>query len=159
MEELKNYMIAHKSEEGYTIWSIPNLELPIETVVNATCRNNKHYVFVTSSLEDFGFASSYDADFSLPSGSISPILFDVEIAKETFKTHIRNARNELFPDLDVQYMRALESGNQTNIQEIVQKKETLRNITNIVDLSDVTTLSELKAKWPVDILGKSLYDF
>ena len=48
-----------------------------------------------------------------------------------FKTHIRNARNELFPDLDVQYMRALESGNQTKIEEIVQKKETLRNITNI----------------------------
>jgi hypothetical protein len=55
-------------------------------------------------------------------------------------------------------MRALESGNQTKIQEIVQKKETLRNITNM-DLSDVTTLSELKAKWPVDILGKSLYEF
>ena len=57
MEELENYMIAHKDEEGYTIWSIPNLELPIEIVVNATLRNNEHYVFVTSSLEDFGFAA------------------------------------------------------------------------------------------------------
>jgi len=157
MEELENYMIAHKDEEGYTIWSIPNLELPIEAVVKATCRNNKHYVFVTSSFEDFGFSSAYDADFSLPSGSISPILFNVEIAKETFKTHIRNARNELFPDLDVQYMRALETGNQTKIQEIVQKKEDLRNVTNI-DLNNVTTLSELKTKWPVNILGKSLYE-
>lgn len=158
MEELENYMIAHKDEEGYTIWSIPNLELPIETVVNATCRNNEHYVFITSSVEDLGFASAYDADFSLPSGSISPVLFDVEIAKETFKAHMRNVRNELFPDLDVQYMRALELGNQTKIQEIVEKKETLRNVTNM-DLTDVTTLSELKAKWPVDILGKSLYEF
>ena len=158
MEELENYMIAHKDEEGYTIWSIPNLELPIETVVKATLRNNEHYVFVTSSLEDFGFATAYDADFSLPSGSISPVLFNVDIAKETFKSHMRNARNELFSDLDVQYMRALEIGNQTKIQEIVETKETLRNITNM-DLSDVTTLSELKAKWPVDILGKSLYEF
>jgi len=157
MEELKNYMIVHKNEEGNTIWSIPNLELPIETVVNATCRNNEHYVFITSSLEDFGFATAYDVDFSLPSGSISPILFDVEIAKETFKTHIRNARNELFPDLDVQYMRALESGNQTKSQEIVEKKQILRNLTEI-DLTDVSTLSELKDKWPVNILGPSLYE-
>jgi len=157
MENLEYYMIAHKDEEGYTLWTIPNLELPVETVVKSVFRNNEHYVFVTSSVEDFGFGTAYDADFSLPSGSISPILFNVEIAKETFKTHIRNARNELFPDLDVQYMRALESGNQSKIQEIVQKKEVLRNITNM-DLSDVTTLSELKAKWPVDILGKSLYE-
>jgi hypothetical protein len=157
MEELKNYMIVHKNEEGNTIWSIPNLELPIKKVVNATCRNNEHYVFITSSLEDFGFATAYDVDFSLPSGSISPILFDVEIAKETFKTHIRNARNELFPDLDVQYMRALESDSQTKAQEIVAKKQILRNLTEM-DLSDVSTLSELKDKWPADILGPSLYE-
>jgi hypothetical protein len=158
MKELENYMIVHKSEEGSTIWSVPNLELPIETVVNATCRNNEHYVFITSSFEDFGFVSAYDVDFSLPSGSISPILFDVEVAKEIFKTHIRNARNELFPDLDVQYMRALESGNQIKVQQIVEKKEILRNITNI-NLEMVTTLSELKEQWPVHILGKSLYEF
>jgi hypothetical protein len=158
MKELENYMIVHKSEEGSTIWSVPNLELPIETVVNATCRNNEHYVFITSSFEDFGFVAAYDVDFSLPSGSISPILFDVEVAKEIFKTHIRNARNELFPDLDVQYMRALESGNQIKVQQIVEKKEILRNITNI-NLEMVTTLSELKEQWPVHILGKSLYEF
>jgi hypothetical protein len=158
MKELENYMIVHKSEEGSTIWSVPNLELPIKTVVNATCRNNEHYVFITSSFEDFGFVSAYDVDFSLPSGSISPILFDVEVAKEIFKNHIRNARNELFPDLDVQYMRALESGNQIKVQQIVEKKEILRNITNI-NLEMVTTLSELKEQWPVHILGKSLYEF
>ena len=158
MKELENYMIVHKSEEGSTIWSVPNLELPIETVVNATCRNNEHYVFITSSFEDFGFVSAYDVDFSLPSGSISPILFNVEVAKETFKEHIRNTRTELFPDLDVQYMRALESGNQIKVQQIVEKKEILRNITNI-NLEMVTTLSELKEQWPVHILGKSLYEF
>ncbi len=157
MENLEYYMIAHKDAEGYTMWTIPNLELPIETVVNSVLRNNQHYVFVTSSVEDFGFGTAYDADFSLPSGSISPLLFNVEIAKETFKTHIRNARNELFPDLDIQYIRALESGNESKVQEIIEKKEVLRNITNM-NLDDVTTLSELKAKWPVDILGKSLYE-
>jgi hypothetical protein len=157
MENLKYYMIAHKDKEGYTLWTIPNLELPVETVVKSVLRNNEHYVFVTSSVEDFGFGTAYDADFSLPSGSISPLLFNVEIAKETFKTHIRNSRNELFPDLDVQYIRALESGNESKVQEIIQKKEVLRNITNM-NLDDVTTLSELKAKWPVDILGKSLYE-
>ena len=54
-------------------------------------------------------------------------------------------------------MRALESDNQTKAQEIVAKKQILRNLTEM-DLSDVSTLSELKDKWPANILGSSLYE-
>jgi phage shock protein A len=50
-------------------------------------------------------------------------------------------------------MRALETGNQTLIQEIVTKKQQLRDLTNI-DFSDVTNSAQLKEKWPTEILGQ-----
>jgi hypothetical protein len=53
-------------------------------------------------------------------------------------------------------MRALESGNQTTIQEVVEKKQALRDVTDI-DFSNVTTPNDLKNKWPTDILGNSPY--
>jgi hypothetical protein len=67
---------------------------------------------------------------------------------------LRYKRSELFPDLDLQYMRALETGNQTLIQEIVTKKQQLRDLPNM-DFSDVTTAIQLKQTWPTDILGES----
>ena len=157
MEKLKNYMIVHRNELGETEWSVPNLELPMDVVIKATCRNNEHYVIVTSSFDDIKFLEAYNVDFNLPSGSISSISFDTEIGKNIYKEHIRNVRSELFPNLDVEYMRALENGNQSKISEIVSKKQQLRDITDM-DLSDVTNLNELKSKWPTEILGNSPYE-
>jgi hypothetical protein len=157
MKELKNYMIVHKNEFGEVEWSVPNLELPIDVVVKSTCRNNEHYVLVTSSFDDIRFLGAYGVDFNLPSGSISPISIDIEIAKDMYKQHIRDSREKLFPDLDVKYMKALETGNQTKISEIVSKKQQLRDLTNM-DVSDATTLVELKNKWPTEILGNSPYE-
>jgi hypothetical protein len=53
-------------------------------------------------------------------------------------------------------MRALEVGNTTLSAEIGAKKQALRDITDI-DVSNVTTLDELKALWNEELLGPSPY--
>jgi hypothetical protein len=76
------------------------------------------------------------------------------IAKEIFLDFLRNARIPLFSELDVQFMRALEQGNQSLSTEIGGKKQVLRDITTM-DLSTATDLETLKLLWPTEILGPS----
>ena len=84
-------------------------------------------------------------------------ILDIEKAKELFLNKLRRFREDKWSDLDVSYMRALESGNQSKISEIVLKKEQLRNITDM-NLSDVKNLNDLKSKWPTNLLGNSPYE-
>jgi hypothetical protein len=78
--------------------------------------------------------------------------FNKNNALEYMKYTIRSKRNKLFPQLDTQFMRALETGNTTLQAEIIAKKETLRNLTDI-NIDNVTTRDELIELWPEDILG------
>jgi hypothetical protein len=78
--------------------------------------------------------------------------YDVNKALEVLKGEIRRKRTKLFNDLDVQYMRAIESGNTELQEEIVNQKQLLRNLTDI-SIDGVTTREELIALWPEDILG------
>jgi len=84
------------------------------------------------------------------------IKIDLQKALEIHKTQIRKKRDELFPSLDVQFMRALEVGNTTLAAEIGAKKQALRDATNI-DSGSITTLDEVKALWDVEILGETPY--
>ena len=78
--------------------------------------------------------------------------FNKNNALEYMKYTIRSKRNKLFPQLDTQFMRALETGNTTLQAEIIAKKEILRNLTDI-NIDNVTTRDELIELWPEDILG------
>lgn len=78
--------------------------------------------------------------------------FNKNSALEHMKYTIRNKRAKLFPQLDTEFMKAIETGNTTLQAEIVAKKEILRNITDI-NIDNVTTREELIALWPEDVLG------
>jgi hypothetical protein len=78
--------------------------------------------------------------------------FNKDKALYHLKNVIRNKRNKLFPELDTQFMRALETGNTTLQAEIIAKKQILRNLTDI-NIDTVTTRDELIELWPEDILG------
>ena len=80
------------------------------------------------------------------------LILNIERAKQIFIEKIRRFREDELPKLDIQYMRALELG--TSTTEIVAKKQQLRDLPNM-DLSDVTNLTQLKAKWPTNLLGDS----
>lgn len=73
---------------------------------------------------------------------------------EVLKNTIRYKRLKLFPELDTQFIRALEIRNTQLQAEIVAKKEVLRNLTDI-SIDDITSRDELIALWPEDILGEN----
>jgi hypothetical protein len=78
--------------------------------------------------------------------------FNKDSALEYMKHTMRNKRTRLFPELDLQFMKALETGNIELQNQIISQKEILRNITDI-NIDNVTTRDELIALWPEDILG------
>jgi flagellar motor switch/type III secretory pathway protein FliN len=84
------------------------------------------------------------------------IPINIESALEIHKKKIRERRELVFKDLDIQFMKALEQGNTTLSAEIGAKKQALRDITDI-DISNVSTLDELKQIWDVELLGESPY--
>lgn len=82
------------------------------------------------------------------------INFNKQKAVEVVKRKIRKKRNKFFPDLDVQYMRALEVNDTDTISSVVSQKEALRNATNI-DTGSFETRDELIQLWPTELLGSS----
>lgn len=80
------------------------------------------------------------------------INFNKNRAAEFMKRKMRKNRKKFFPDLDVQYMRALELGDTGSQAEIVAKKQSLREVTNI-DTGSFETRDELVNLWPTNLLG------
>jgi hypothetical protein len=85
------------------------------------------------------------------------IKINVDKAKEIQKDKIRRVRKPLLEKLDVDFVRALETGVDTT--PISTQKQALRDVTNIVTEAEIsgTTVeevtTELKAIWDEDLLG------
>lgn len=83
--------------------------------------------------------------------------FNLEKAKEIQKDRIRQVRKSLLEKLDVDFVRALESG--TDTSTIAAEKQALRDVTNIVTEAEITgttidqITTELKAIWDEELLG------
>lgn len=83
------------------------------------------------------------------------IKINIDKAKEIWLDRYRTTRTPLLAALDVDFMRAVESGNATLQKEIAAKKQALRDVTKI-ELPN--TLEEIKATWP-EILGKNPFNY
>jgi hypothetical protein len=64
------------------------------------------------------------------------------------KDMVRRERAPLLAALDVEMMKAIESGNDAKKTEIAEKKQALRDATNDPVLTQATTPEELKAATP-----------
>lgn len=75
---------------------------------------------------------------------LSDDTFTIDIAKarEVKKRYLRIERKPLLEALDVQFILALEQGDEAKRLDAVQKKQYLREITTLVDAAD--TLEEIK---------------
>jgi hypothetical protein len=74
---------------------------------------------------------------------------NIEKAKAIHLDKFRSARTPLLATLDIDFMRAVESGNTISQKEIAAKKQALRDVTSI-ELPN--TLAKIKATWP-EVLG------
>lgn len=81
------------------------------------------------------------------------ITININKAKEIHRNVIRKAREPLLQKLDVDFQRALETGQDTSA--IVQQKQVLRDITQHPDLEAAQTTDEIRAFWP-EVLGPKL---
>ena len=79
----------------------------------------------------------------------------MEAAKNFNKGKLREKRKALLEALDIEFIRALETGADTST--IVSKKNALRNATAAAGISTATNIAELKAQWDTSILGTSPY--
>lgn len=76
------------------------------------------------------------------------IVVNMNKAKEMVKEGLRTAREPLLQELDVQFMRAVETGNTVLQAEIVAKKQQLRDVTDLPAINNANTTSELRDAWP-----------
>jgi hypothetical protein len=76
---------------------------------------------------------------------------NISLAKTIWYDAFRQARAPLLAALDIEFMRAVESGDTALQSEIAGKKQALRDVTSI-ELPD--TLEGIKATWP-EILGQN----
>ena len=79
-----------------------------------------------------------------------PIKIDITKSKNIWKNKIRLARKSKLEELDVEFVRAQETGADTSA--IVAKKKELRDFPAQVD--SATTTDEIKAVWDTDKLGE-----
>ena len=77
------------------------------------------------------------------------IVVNITKAKNIWKDKIRRARKPKLEELDVEFIKAQESGSDTSA--IVAKKKELRDYPAKVD--SATTVYEIKAVWDTDKLG------
>ena len=79
---------------------------------------------------------------------------DLAKAKEVHKEYIRRERKEKLAALDIEFQRALETG---DTSAVVAKKQALRDATADSAIDAATSTDQLKAQWNTSILGTSPY--
>jgi hypothetical protein len=116
--------------------------IPIEAVIAKDIPEGAEYaIFETADL-DYQLFDAYRFSDGGPD-------FNPEKGKEIWRDLWRQARAPLLASLDIDFMRALESGDMVLQAEIAAKKQALRDVTD-TELPD--TLEGIKAVWP-EILG------
>ena len=86
---------------------------------------------------------------------MSIIKMDMAKAKEIHRANIRDARKSKLAELDIEFMKAQETGADTT--DIVAKKNALRNAPADSAIDAATDDVGLKSQWNTSILGDSPY--
>lgn len=76
------------------------------------------------------------------------ITIDIDKAKDIYKDILRSARKPMLEDLDLQFMRAVESGNTALQAEIAAKKQALRDVTKDSKIDKVKKTEDFRKIFP-----------
>lgn len=82
-----------------------------------------------------------------------PITINMQKAVEIKKDMVRAARQPLLDALDIEMMRAIESGDTAKQAEVSAKKQALRDATQDPAILSAQTPEELKAATPAALQG------
>lgn len=81
----------------------------------------------------------------------SVISVDLDKAKDMFRDILRSAREPVLKELDIKFMRAVESGNTKLQKEISSQKQILRDVTKLPAIDSAQTTDDLRNAWPLDV--------
>jgi hypothetical protein len=142
-------VIVYNQEDGIMAVCIPanNSGLSIEEIAEKDVPKGIKYKIIDRK-ELSHLDNSIFRDAWVLNGKMKPIV-NMEKAKKIWKDIIRQARKIAFEDLDIQYMRATEAGDDTT--EIVSKKQKLRDFTNNPEIESANTIEELQIIWDNDL--------
>ena len=73
-------------------------------------------------------------------------------AKEQFLKTYRVERDKKFLELDVRFMRALETDNTSDKNLVIEEKNILREFPSTITNESFSTVDELRALWPTGSL-------
>jgi hypothetical protein len=114
--------------------------LTIEQIASKDVPNGKTYKIINKS-ELSNLDTTLRNAWSLNSNN--EIEINLTLAKDFWKDKIRQARTLALKELDIDFIKAQEQGNDTT--QIVADKNTLRDLPSQVDTA--TTVDEIKAIW------------
>jgi len=136
--------IIHKQEDGRIGILFPSDEYmknhSIEELVKKDLNNTSDYI-VKDSIDDIDL--EYSDAYRLSNNIVS---IDFNKFKEIHKNKWREARKPLLASLDIEFMKAVESGDIAAQQAIAGAKQALRDVT--LTPIEGTTPEEIKAVWP-----------
>jgi len=142
-------VIIYNQENGIMAVCVPaqNCGLTVEQIAAKDCPEGARIIENTDldSLDnEFRNAWSCDAD-------MNPTI-DMEKARDVWRDKIRMARRPKLAELDIQYMRAQEAGEDTSA--IVDTKNKLRDFPAKPEIDSASTVEELKVIWDNDLGDK-----
>jgi hypothetical protein len=75
---------------------------------------------------------------------------DMPMARELHRAALRQARQPMLEQLDVEYQRAHERDDKEHMQTVAAAKQALRDVTSHPDIEGAQTPEQLKAIWPFE---------
>ena len=76
---------------------------------------------------------------------------------ELFLEKVRESRTSKLAELDIEFLRALETNDESTKSAIITQKTNLRDLPSTFTTSSFSTPQELYNQWPSGSLGKSPY--
>lgn len=138
--------IVYMSDDGWINYATLSSKDMIH-VLNPHLTENDYLILSANALDKF------DKDFldALIISERNELVVDIAHAREVHKGRLRAQRQAMLDKLDVQAMRALESGDTAKLAAITARKQALRDITGQVDTA--LTLEQIKAIQIKDYTG------
>jgi len=142
-------VIIYNQEDGIMAICVParNSGLTVEQIAEKDCPTGARVIDRTDldSL-DKEFRNAWVCDTDM-----NPVI-DMPKAKDIWREKIRKARKTKLEELDIEYMKAQETGSDTSA--IITKKNKLRDFPAKSEINAASNVTELKAVWDSDLGDK-----
>ena len=152
---LADHLIVYHGDAGQAVLLLPapDCGLTIEEIAAKDVPPSREHRIISRAQLPTHFA--FIAAWRYGDDDDLPIVVDMAAAREIFRDAIRNARARVLQQLDVQFVRALETGGDT--AAITAAKQALRDAPADPAIESARDTAELIAQWNSALLGPSPY--